>query len=257
MAQIVFRHFRVDPDVVDGDQRHHRVTGGGELTDIGAQGGDQARRSGAHLRVRQIQFCLFHGGRGAAQLGVVFLVAALLFARPLHFRPRRCDLADGLRQVRPRDLQPAQRNRALVVAVQALESAAVLARPDLIGLCRTQRRLRGIDAGRAGADLPARRLQVCAGAVQGDPVMLRIHFEQDGAGLDVLVVPHMHLGHAARYLRGHGYDKGLHARLLRVRREPVGQQIPHQAHHDQQADPPDALPGGVGRRWRRRSRGRR
>ncbi|KAG1437736.1 hypothetical protein G6F57_020129 [Rhizopus arrhizus] len=86
MAQIVFRHFRVDPDVVDGDQRHHRVTGGGELTDIGAQVGAQARRSGAHLRVRQIQFCLFHGGRGAAQLGVVFLVAALLFARAISSR---------------------------------------------------------------------------------------------------------------------------------------------------------------------------
>ncbi|KAG1585630.1 hypothetical protein G6F46_014834 [Rhizopus delemar] len=57
MAQIVFRHFRVDPDVVDGDQRHHRVTGGGELTDIGAQVGDQARRSGAHLPWRCLPRC--------------------------------------------------------------------------------------------------------------------------------------------------------------------------------------------------------
>jgi hypothetical protein len=70
---------------VDRDQGHDRRTGGGELADIGAQISDQARRAYPHLCVGQIQFGFRQCGGGAAQMGVVFLVATFLLLCPLDF----------------------------------------------------------------------------------------------------------------------------------------------------------------------------
>ena len=65
----------------------------------------------------------------------------------------------------------------------------------------------------------------------------RVHLEEQRAGLDHLVVAHLHLGHPAGHLGGHRHDEGLHARLLGVGREAVGQQVPEQAEDDQPRAP--------------------
>ncbi|MNK84472.1 hypothetical protein D3C87_1043210 [compost metagenome] len=94
-AKIVFGHVGADPHIVDGDQGHHRSTGGGELADIGAQIGDQAGRARVDLGIAQVQLGFFKVAGGAEQLGVFVFVTALLFPCTLHFGLGRGDLADG------------------------------------------------------------------------------------------------------------------------------------------------------------------
>ncbi|MNF74553.1 hypothetical protein D3C84_565910 [compost metagenome] len=222
---------------MDRDQGHHRVAGRGKLPGFGAQVGDQASRTRMYLGVGQVQFGFLQGGGGAAQLGVVFLAAALLLARTLHFGASRGDLADGLLARGAGALQTAQGDGARVFPVEALEARAVLPLLQLIGLCGLQGRLRRVDAGGARADLPARRVEVGAGAIDGDLVLLAIHFEQHLAGLHVLVVAHQHPGHPAGYLGGDRDHEGLHPCLLGIGGEAVGQQVPEQGQDYHPGDP--------------------
>ncbi|MNF89240.1 hypothetical protein D3C84_717570 [compost metagenome] len=232
---------------MDGDQGHHRAAGCRILADIGAQVGDQAGRAGADLCVGQVQCSLFQVAGGTLQGGVDVLAAALGFPGALHFGLGRGDLADGLLQGGARDFQATQGNGTRVFAVQAFETLDVLARLDFVGLGGAQGSLLGFDTGGIGTDRAAGGLKVGAGAVDGDLVLLRVHFEQHFAGLDVLVIVHMHFDHPAGHFRGHRYHERLHPCLLRIGRVAVGHQVPDQAQEDYHNHPIDRFFHRVGR----------
>ena len=84
MTEVVLGQIGADPDIVDGDQRQHRIAGGGELTDFGAQVGNQALRR-ARICVLARSSSAFSSVVGAAQFGVVFVTATFLLTRALHF----------------------------------------------------------------------------------------------------------------------------------------------------------------------------
>ena len=245
-AEVVLGHFGIHPHVVDGDQGHLRAAGGGELADIAAQVGDQPRGAGTHPGVGEVQFGLAQGRGGAAQLGVFVFVAALLFAGPLDFGVGGGDLADGLFVGGAGDFQTAQGDGPGILAVQAFEAVAVLPGLQLVGLVGAQGGQGRVDAGGAGADLPAHRFEVGAGAVDGDLVLLGIDLEQQVAGFDVLVVVRLHLDHPPGHFAGHRHHIGLHPRLLGVGGEAVGEKVPEQAQGDQHGHPAGAFFHRVG-----------
>ncbi|MNM94802.1 hypothetical protein D3C81_1072210 [compost metagenome] len=237
---------------MDGDQGHHRAAGADIVANVGAQVGDQPVCIGAYHGARQVQAGFFHIGRRTAKLGVVVLRPALLLTGPLHFGTGCRDLADGLIAVGLGALQAAHRHRARVFIDQALEPLGVLPRLALVGLGRHQRRLGRVDASGVGADLPAYRVQVGFGAGQGDAVLLLVQFEQHIALAHFLVIAHCHTLHLPGHLGTHRHHVGLQPGLLGIRRETVGQQVPQQAHGNQQQHPAHAAIGGW-RGWRRRS----
>ncbi|MCY1540604.1 hypothetical protein D9M68_762540 [compost metagenome] len=153
----------------------------------------------------------------------------------------------------PRHLETAQRDGARVFAVQPLKALAVLLCLQFVGLGGPQGGLRRVDAGGAGGNLPAGRLELGARSLDGDLVLLGVYLEEHCTGLDHLIVARQHPGHPAGHFGGHRHDQGLHPGLLRVGGEAVRQQVPEQAQDDQPEHPLHALVHRVGGRlWRRR-----
>ena len=205
------------------------------------------------LSVGQIQFSLRQGGCGAAQQGVGLLIAAFLLAGALDFGAGGGDLADGLFAVGAGHFQQAHGNGSGVLAIQAFQPLVVLRGLEFVGLRRAQVGLRRGDAGGAGADLTTGGFKVRPGPVDCDLIGLRVDLENHVAGLDVLVVAHVDADHPAGDFRRHRNHKGADPCLLGIGRESVSQQIPGQAHDDQQYYPFHAFFRRVGGRfrWRR------
>ncbi|MNH07626.1 hypothetical protein D3C79_670220 [compost metagenome] len=222
---------------MDGDQGHHRTAGGNIVAHVSAQVSDQPIGIGAHHGAGQVQAGLFHIGRRTAQLRVVRLHPALLLPRPFDFRTGCRHLADGLVAGRLRPFKATDRHCTWVFFDQPFEPLGILAGLALVGLGRHQGGLGRVDAGGIGADLPAYRIQICLSAGQGNAVLLLIQLEQHITLAHLLVVAHRHALDLPGNFSGHGHHIGLQTSLLGVRREPVGKQVPDQAHDDQHQHP--------------------
>ena len=146
-----------------------------------------------------------------------------------------------------RDLEAAHRDRAGILLVQLFQPAGVAFGHVAAGLGHRQRGPRRLDAGHRALDRTAHRFEVGARAHQRNAIRLRVDVEQRLAGLHLVVVADVHGQHLAGDFGRHRHDEGLHAGLRGARREPVADEVQHQAGDDQHGDDQGAGTGAAAR----------